>query len=203
LLERSFHRITTVNYLIDERFARIIFGWLISCHPIFSILVRLTLLFYGSFLVNYATFGETKVYNTDANALASGQRIRLKETIVDEEGDVIDENELAPITRIYLTALRDYGAYLVDNAGGFTFYAEDVHTAVLHLSDDEVNALIGESLGTLLPVGMTKWQIVIETLGEDLELIPLAVSPGDEEPRPKSAEIETANFEVVEPAFSP
>ncbi|MBT7781283.1 MAG: hypothetical protein HN741_00005, partial [Anaerolineae bacterium] len=40
---------------------RIIFGWLISCHPIFSILVRLTLLFYGSFLVNYATFGETKV----------------------------------------------------------------------------------------------------------------------------------------------
>ncbi|MBT3712369.1 MAG: hypothetical protein HOG15_03355, partial [Anaerolineae bacterium] len=77
------------------------------------------------------------------------------------------------------------------------------HTAVLHLSDDEVNALIGESLGTLLPVGMTKWQIVIETLGEDLELIPLAVSPGDEEPRPKSAEIETANFEVVEPAFSP
>ena len=146
---------------------------------------------------------ETDFYNTDANALASGQRIRLKETIVDEEGDVIDENELAPITRIYLTALRDYGAYLVDNAGGFTFYAEDVHTAVLHLSDDEVNALIGESLGTLLPVGMTKWQIVIETLGEDLELIPLAVSPGDEEPRPKSAEIETANFEVVEPAFSP
>ena len=67
----------------------------------------------------------------------------MKQTIVDEDGQPIDESELAPITRMYLAALRDYGAYLVDNAGGFTFYAEDIHTAVLHLSDDEVNALVG------------------------------------------------------------
>jgi len=99
-----------------------------------------------------ASTTETDFYNTDSDALASGQRIRLKQTIVDEEGQPIDESELAPITRMYLAALRDYGAYLVDNAGGFTFYAEDVHTAVLHLSDDEVNALIGAAPGTPLPL---------------------------------------------------
>lgn len=150
-----------------------------------------------------ASTTETDFYNTDSNALASGQRIRLKSRIVDEEGDEIDESDLAPITRMYLTALREYGAYLVDNAGGFTFYAEDVHTAALHLSDDEVNALIGEPAGTPLPENMTKWQIVIDKLGNDLELIPIAISPGDEEPRPRNAEIEIANFEVVEPANIP
>lgn len=150
-----------------------------------------------------ASTTETDFYNTDPNALASGQRIRLKPTIVDEEGEAIDENELAPFTRIYLTALREYGAYLVDNADGFSFYAEEIHTAVLHLSDDEVNTLIGEPAGTLLRENMTKWQIVIERLGEDLGLIPLAVSAGDEEPDPETAVIETANFEVVEPADIP
>ncbi len=150
-----------------------------------------------------ASTTETDFFNTDSDALASGQRIRLKQTIVDEEGERINENNLAPITRMYLKALREYGAYLVDNAGGFTFYAEDVHTAVLNLSDDEVNALIGEPAGTPLPENMTKWQIVIEKLGNELELIPIAVSPGDEEPRPRTAEIEIANFEVVEPAIIP
>ena len=146
---------------------------------------------------------ETDFYNTDPNALASGQRIRLKRTLVDEEGLVINEKELAPITRIFLDALRNYGAYLVDNAGGLTFYAEDAHTAVLHLSNDEVNALIGQPSGTPLPEDLTKWQIVMETLGNDLELIPIASSLGDEEPDPKTAEIEIANFEVIEPARIP
>ena len=150
-----------------------------------------------------ASTTETDFYSTDPDSLASGQRIRLKQVLHDEEGQVIDEAELAPITIMYLSALRNYGAYLVDNAGGFTFYAEDVHTAVLHLSDDEVNTLIGESPGTPLPEGMTKWQIVIEKLGSDLELIPLAVSEGDSEPKPSKAQIEFSNFEVVEPAFLP
>ena len=146
---------------------------------------------------------ETDHYSTDSDALASGQRLRLKGTIVDEDGQIIDESQLALITRMYLTALREYGAYLVDASGGFSFYVEDVHTAVLHLSDDEINALIGEPAGTPLPEDMTKWQIVIEKLGNELELIPIAVSPGDDEPRPRSAEIEIANFEVVEPAYIP
>jgi hypothetical protein len=150
-----------------------------------------------------ASTTETDFYNRDHDSLASGQRIRLKQTIVDEEGQIIDENELAPITRMFLDALRNYGAYMVDNAGGFTFYAEDAHTAVLHLSNEEVNALIGKPPGTTLPEGLTKWQIVMETLGNDLELIPLAISPGDDEPNPRTAEIEVANFEVVEPADRP
>jgi hypothetical protein len=146
---------------------------------------------------------ETDFFNTDPSALASGQRIRLKQTIVDEEGQVIDEGEFSPITRMYLSALRRFGAYLVDNAGGFTFYAEDVHTALLHLSDDEVNALIGEPPGTPLPEGMTKWQVVMEKLNEEISLIPFAMSPGDEEPDPETAEIEVGNFEVVAPARIP
>ena len=150
-----------------------------------------------------ASTTETDFYNSNPNALAAGQRIRLKQTIADEEGRTIDESQFAPITQMYLKALREYGAYLVDGAGGFSFYAEDIHTAVLHLSDDEVNALIGEQAGTPLPADMTKWQIVIEALGDDLDLIPFAVSPGDIEPNPETAEIEIANFDVVEPAEIP
>ncbi|MCP4418707.1 MAG: hypothetical protein GY805_18980 [Chloroflexi bacterium] len=150
-----------------------------------------------------ASTTETDFYSTNSNALAAGQRLRLKQTLVDEEGDLTDESELAPITQIFLTTLRDYGAYVVDNAGGFSFYAEDVHTAVLHLSDDEVNALIGEPSGTPLPEDMTKWEIVLEKLGEELELIPFAISAGDEEPDPETAVIEASNFEVVETAVRP
>ncbi len=150
-----------------------------------------------------ASTTETDFYNSNPDALAAGQRLRLKQTLVDEEGDPIDESELAPITQIFLTALRDYGAYVVDNAGGFSFYAEDVHTAVLHLSDDEVNALIGELSGTPLPEDMSKWEIVLERLGEELELIPFAVSPGNEEPDAETAVIEASNFEVVETAVKP
>jgi hypothetical protein len=83
-----------------------------------------------------ASTTETDYYNTNPNALAAGQRIRLKQSIVDDSGNPIDETQLAPITRMFLTALRDYGAYLVDNAGGFIFYAEEIKTAVLHLTDD-------------------------------------------------------------------
>jgi hypothetical protein len=74
---------------------------------------------------------------------------------------------------------------------------------MLHLSDEEINALIGESPGTPLPESMTKWQIVIEKLYDELELIPLAMSPGDDEPDPETAEIEISNFEVIEPVSIP
>ncbi len=150
-----------------------------------------------------ASTTETDFYNKDPNALAAGQRIRLKQELVDDEGFVINEGELAPITQMFLEALRRYGAYLVDNAGGFTFYAEDVHTANLHLSDDEVNALIGEHMGTPLPEGMTKWQVVIEKLREEVTIIPFATSLGDDEPDPEDVEIDVANFEVVEQARRP
>jgi len=146
-----------------------------------------------------ASTTETDFYNTNPNALASGQRIRLKEEIVDDKGNLIDENQLAPITRMFITALRTYGAYLVDNAGGFSFSAEDIHTATLNLSDDEINTLIGKPADTLLPSGKTKWQIVIEKLNEELEQIPIAYGPWENGQNPAKAKIETANFEVVEP----
>ena len=150
-----------------------------------------------------ASTTEADFYNTNPYALAAGQRVRLTQILYDEDGEVIDESELAPITQMFLMSLRNYGAYLVDNSGGFTFYAEDIYTASLDLSDDEINFLIGEPPGTPLPEGLTKWQIVIDQLGNDLEIIPIAVSPGDYEPDPETAEIQFANFEVVEPATKP
>lgn len=44
---------------------------------------------------------------------------------------------------------------------------------------------------------------MFEALGSDLELIPFAVSSGDEEPDPEMAMVGTANFEVIEPAAAP
>jgi cysteinyl-tRNA synthetase len=150
-----------------------------------------------------ASTTETDFFNTNPHALAAGQRLRLKQALVDEQGDPLDENQLAPITRMFLTALRTYGAYVVDNSGGFTFYAEDIHTAVLDLTDAEVNALIAEPPDRPLPTEETKWQIVIRTLNEELEQIPFAYGPWPQGQDPADAEIDTANFEVVEPATLP
>jgi hypothetical protein len=43
----------------------------------------------------------------------------------------------------------------------------------------------------------------MEKLNEEITWIPFAVSPGDGETDPESAEIEVANFEVVWPARIP
>ena len=176
---------------------------------------------HASDIVYPASQAEWDFFNTDPDALAQGQRIRLKESIivVDEAwGDAygvkkeipIDDLPFAPITLIFLKALHTYGAYVVDNSDGLVFYAEDIHTANLRLSDDEVNALIGEPPGTPLPEDKTKWQIVIEKLNEDLTHIPLAsggsgpwweYGPGGKDPA--LARIDISNLEVVEPATEP
>jgi cysteinyl-tRNA synthetase len=144
---------------------------------------------------------EGDFYSTNPYALAAGQRVRLKPSIVDEQGQAIDEeNDLAPITRMFLTALRTYGAYLVDNAGGFTFYAEDIHTADLDLSDEQVNALIDQPPGTPLPASETKWEIVINKLNDDLGVIPFAYGSWTSGQDPSTATVHIANFEVSEPA---
>ncbi len=150
-----------------------------------------------------ASTTETDFYSTNPMALVAGQRLRLKQTLVNDDGEPLDESQFAPITQMFLAALRDYGAYVVDNAGGFSFYAEDVHTAVLHLPDDEINALIGQPPEAPLPPDMTEWEIVLETLGNELEQIPFAISPGDDEPDPETAQVGAANFEVVESATIP
>jgi hypothetical protein len=143
---------------------------------------------------------ETDYFNTNPLALAAGQRIRLKASLVDENGNHLDENQLTPITRMFLTSLRTYGAYLVDNAGGLTFYAEDVHTAVLHLTLDEINRLTGRPAGTPLPEGQSGWRLVMETLNRDLERIPLAHGPWQEGQNPATATVSRTNFEVMAPA---
>jgi hypothetical protein len=148
-----------------------------------------------------ASTTETDFYSTNQHALIAGQRIRLKNALVDEDNQPINENDLAPITRMFLAALRTYGAYLVDNAAGFSFYAEDIHTANLNLSDAEINVLIGQPEGSTLPTGMTKWEIVLGRLGTDLEGIPFAAGQG--EGNPATATVDTANYEVVEPATRP
>ena len=150
-----------------------------------------------------ASTTEGDFYNTNASALAAGQRIRLKTTIVDDEGNAVNEALLAPVAQMVLAALRTYGAYLVDNSGGFTFYAEDIHTGNLNLTADVVNALIGQPPGTPLATGKTKWQIVLETLDNELALIPIAYGPWTDGQDPATAVMTTANFEVVEPAAIP
>lgn len=149
-----------------------------------------------------ASTTETVFYSVDANALAAGQRIRLKTTIVDDEGETIDESQLAPITQMFLEALRTYGAYLVDNSGSMSFYAEDVYSANLNMTDDEVNDLIGQPAGTPLPAGKTRWAVVIEKLNEELESIPVAWS-ADANQSPATATFDVANLEVVENATVP
>ncbi len=138
-------------------------------------------------------------YSINDKALAAGQRLRLRGTVVGADGDVINENELTPITRMFLRALRRYGAYVVDTADGLSFFAEDIHTAVLDLDDDEINTLIGRPAGTALPSDMTRWQLVIETLNQELTAIPFAEGPCNG----AATTVETANFLVVEPASAP
>ena len=150
-----------------------------------------------------ASTTETDYFNTDPFALAAGQRIRLKPTLVNEDGQPIDEDQFSPITQIFLEALRTYGAYLVDNAGGFSFYAEDVHTGSLDLTDEEVNRLIGAAPGTPLPQDRTHWMIVMEHLGEELSRIPIAYGPWEEQEDPETATMTASNFEVIQPALAP
>ncbi len=138
---------------------------------------------------------ETDMYSTNPSALAAGQRLRMKPTLVDSDGEVINEADLAPITVMFITALRNYGAYVIDNASGFTFYAEDIHTAALELDDDQLNQLIGVPVGTPLASDKTRWQLAMEALNLDLEGIPFAAGECDG----ASSAVSTANFEVVDP----
>ncbi len=145
-----------------------------------------------------ASITQISHFNKNSHAIAAGQRIRLRQTIVNEYGKKINESKLTPITSMYLNALRTYGAYLVDGSGGFTFYAEDIHTAKLDMTNDQVNRLIGKPSGTPLP-NKPKWQILIEKLNEELEHIPIAYGPWKEGQNPRTATINISNFDVIEP----
>ncbi len=143
-----------------------------------------------------ASYTETGFCEDDSDALAGGQRLRLRNKIVGTSGSTINENNLAPITKMFIKALRTYGAYLVDNAQGFSFYAEDIHTGVLDLPLSKVNQLIGKASGTPLPAGKTKWQVVMEKLNTQVGQFSFGYGSS-------SSSMDTANFDVVTPAKKP
>jgi hypothetical protein len=65
----------------------------------------------------------------------------------------------SPITRIVCTAFRDYGAYLVDGAGGFAFYAEHRDTAVV--AESSVLALTRTDA---IRASETNWEFAINEM---------------------------------------
>ncbi|MCH9653797.1 MAG: hypothetical protein K0U86_12355 [Planctomycetes bacterium] len=108
----------------------------------------------------------------NAHALAAGQRILLRDVLhghgdyKDATSDLIEDKCLPPIVRIFLDVLYNYGAYLVDGAGGFSLAAEDIHTA--NMTEEQAKALMyfsncGED-APLWNEKATPWQNVIETL---------------------------------------
>lgn len=128
-----------------------------------------------------AVKSETSHFIQNPYALAAGMRIRLKSTLksaivkrtILENGevkDVIEEvelpmdkwNTLPPAVRIFLTALHDYGAFLVDGAEGFGIAAEDRETAVM--DDHIVEELIKEPVREK----ETPWESLMETINDYL-----------------------------------
>jgi hypothetical protein len=131
-------------------------------------------------------------------ALCAGQRIRLKDAIVDRAAKPVDESALKPITRIFLNTLREYGAYLVDGAPSFGFAAEDVQTAPLALKDDDQLEWLITTPGTKkLASGSDKtaWERVLTEL--ENELYSVGVQFAVPRPDARDDELLALNFEVV------
>jgi len=150
-----------------------------------------------------ASTTETDHYSQNLNAMIAGQRIRLKRSLVDDKGVPVNESSLAPVTQMFLSALREYGAIMVDNAGGFAFYAEDIHTGYLNVSDEQVKLLIAQPVDQVLAADKTKWQIVLETLDNELSKIPIAYGLWVDGDNPATAPVNQTNFEVVSSAKKP
>ena len=119
-----------------------------------------------------AVKSETAFFIQNPYALAAGMRIRLKTTIKNailKNGKIqeielpMDQwNTLPPAVRIFLTALHDYGAFLVDGAEGFGIAAEDKETAVMdeHVVEKLIHGTVREK--------ETPWESLMETINEYL-----------------------------------
>jgi hypothetical protein len=143
-----------------------------------------------------ATATEHETDNSTSNpfALAAGMRLRFGSTVVDKNGNAVNEAALAPVTKLFFQALRKYGAYLLDAAGAFGFAAEDQWTAPLELSIPDLADLVGttvESISATIDNGKTQWEILMSKLREEVEQIPFAVSANQ------------GNFEVIADAKLP
>lgn len=156
-------------------------------------------------------------------ALAAGERIRLKEKLVNVQNKEIEACSLRPITHIFLNTLRCYGAYLADGGAGFGFSAEDYRTAPDLIKKHEMEELLGWQ-GPAYDAELTAWEHLSEAVNQDLYGywdeeeddkvfrggIPFAVlhMPEDDAPSkgdPTSGTLEhaepeeviTANFEII------
>ena len=113
---------------------------------------------------------ETSFGTVNPYAMAAGQRIRLKDVLIAQEGKGIDQSGLKPVTQTFLNTLKDFGAFLVDGALGFGFAAEDYHTANVKLSP-EVVSWLGTNPGAAelkQPKDETVWEFLMGELTEDL-----------------------------------
>ncbi len=140
------------------------------------------------------TTTEIAFYNASPWALGAGERIRLREKIFDNMGIEISKCNLSPVAQRYLTALRTFGAYLVDGSGAFSFYAEDYRTGNLNLDLSGFNTLCGRDTVEPLPPGKSQWQLLVETLNEEFFNIPFAVQT--------TAGLQS-NFDIIEDAIIP
>jgi hypothetical protein len=137
-----------------------------------------------------ATKTETSAYTASPYAMGAGERVRLRAEVFGADGRRIDLEELAPVTHRYLKALREYGAYLVDGSGGFTFYAEDIRTGNLNLEEADLRQLCGLGAGLPIPAN-SQWKALTRKLGEELQRIPFATQMNGKL---------TSNFDFVEDA---
>lgn len=139
----------------------------------------------------------------DPLALATGERIRLASELYFPGGvRLIEDDRLAPITKIFFATLREHGAYAVDGAAAVVLYAEDEHTADLRLSPEQLAWLIGRTPNA----EWTSWQNVLFALLDQLDFelsqrmdLPTAALPCIVD-RPDGT---LGNIEIMQPAVPP
>jgi hypothetical protein len=125
-------------------------------------------------------------------ALRAGQRIRLKQQIVNVKGDPIVESKLSLVAQIFFNTLRNYGAYLVDGATAFGFAAEDYHTAPF---DVDLAKRLFEGPFAVPPVAdKSPWYNLLYELEEQLREMKFQFAVPDK----GDQKLQWINFDVVE-----
>ena len=152
---------------------------------------------FKSDFVSPASSSEKSLGTVNPFALAAGQQIRLKDTIVNESGFVIDQKRLRPITQMFLNTLKDYGAFLVDGGLGFGFAAEDHRTSNLNLDPETLNWLVTSGGETPGQDGRCQWEFLMDELTNDLDKAEFVFASNRIDGEMRFDGLITSNFEVV------
>lgn len=144
-----------------------------------------------------ASSSEKSLGTVNPFALAAGQQIRLKDTIVDEFGYVIDQSSLRPITQMFFNTLKDYGAFLVDGGLGFGFAAEDHRTSNLDLELQTLNWLVTSGGETPDRNGRGQWEFLMDELTNELGAVQFVFASNQVAGDKRSDGLVTSNFEVI------